>query len=78
MRLRFVYCEQNNQDMITFVQHARSACHARKRVGEIIADFGAIHILCLNMLDRKVVGKIYKAHSSNRYLTFEEVLEMAL
>jgi hypothetical protein len=67
-----------NHDMITYVQQARSAYHAARRVGEIIADSGAIDIFCLNMSDRRVVGKIYKAHSRNRCLSFEEVLDMAL
>ena len=78
MRLRFVYCRQDKHDMITYVQQARSAYHAARRVGEIIADSGAIDIFCLNMSDRKIVGKIYKAHSRNKCLSFEEVLDMAL
>jgi hypothetical protein len=78
MRLRFVYCRQDKHDMITYVQQARSAYHAARRVGEIIADSGAIDIFCLNMSDRKIVGRIYKAHSRNKCLSFEEVLDMAL
>jgi hypothetical protein len=49
----------------TYVQQARSAYHAARRVEEIIADSWAIYIFCLNMSDRRVVGKIYKAHSRN-------------
>jgi hypothetical protein len=51
---------------------------AARRVGDIIADSGAIDIFCLNMSDRKIVGRIYKAHSRNKCLSFEEVLDMAL
>jgi hypothetical protein len=73
-----VYCRQGNHDRITYVQKARSAYHAARRVGETIADSGAIDVFRLNMSDKTDVGKIYKAHSRNRCLSFELVLEMAL